>query len=223
MERDKEMSKYSENISQFILVAKTFIFGENNYRLDYIIENFYRLNHERRSMIISVSIVTGVALFIITILLYIVGLFSLQRQLNSAYSNTNLLKEIKAPYMVVQRNFDELANGLTSANSGLSLVSLLDQKAKDLGIQATDFPLKPIAAKFPSQSPFTERFQKESVDFKITGVSLKKMMEYINAIEQTPNKLKVSKFRLISRTEAKLYFDVLLTVDALIPINKQNF
>jgi hypothetical protein len=188
------MSRYSESISQVIQTSRTFIFGENNNRLDYLIENFYRLNHERRSMIIVASIATGVALFIITILLYVVGLFSLQGKLNAAYSNTNALKEFKAPYMAVQGSFDELVNGLKSANSNLSLVSVLDQKAKDLGIQTSGFPAKPLVTKFPSQSPFADQFQKVSVDFKLTGVSLKKMMEYINAIEQMPNKLKISKF-----------------------------
>lgn len=217
------MSKYSESISQVVQSTKIFIFGENNHRLDYLIENFYRLNHERRSMIIVASIATGIVLFILTILLYIIGLFSLQGSLNTAYSNINALKEFKAPYMAVQGRFDELVNGIKSANSNLSLVSVLDQKAKDLGVQASGFPAKPFITKFPSQSPFTEQFQKVSVDFKLTSVSLKKMMEYINVIEQMPNKLKVSKFRLLSVTEAKLYFDVLLTVDALIPVEKQNF
>ena len=217
------MSRYSENFTQILQTSKSFIFGENNYRLDYLIENFYRLNHERRSMIIVASIATTVILFVLIILLYVIGLFSLQGKLNSAYSNTNALKEFKAPYMAVQSSFDELVNGLKSSNSSLSLVSVLDQKAKDLGLQASGFPAKPLITKFPSQSPFADQFQKVSVDFKLSGVSLKKMMEFINTIEQMPNKLKVSKFRLLSITEAKLYFDVLLTVDGLIPAEKQNY
>ncbi len=217
------MAMYSESISHLIQTIRTFIFGENNNRLDYLIEYFYRFNHERRSLIIVGSIVTGTVLFILTILTYIIGLFSLQENLNSAYSNTNALKEFKAPYMAVHLSFDELVNGIKSANSNLSLVSILDQKAKDIGIQASGFPAKPLVSKFSSQSSFVDHFQKVSVDFKLTGVSLKKMMEYINVIEQMPNKLKVSKFHLLSITEAKLYFDVLLTVDGLIPLEKQNY
>jgi hypothetical protein len=109
-----------------------------------------------------------------------------------------------------------------STNANLSIITLLDQKSKDLGLQISGFPVKPIITKLPNQNPLAEQFQKVSVDFKLSGVSLKKMMEYINGVEQMPNKLKVSKFRLISITEAKLYFDVLLTVEALMPIEKQN-
>ncbi|APJ03000.1 hypothetical protein [Silvanigrella aquatica] len=217
------MSKYSENLSQALQSTKTFIFGENNQRLDYLIENFYRLNHERRSLIILASIATGVIFFGLSILFYLIGLFSLQSNLNSAYSNTYSLKELKAPYMAIQGNFDELVNGIKSSNDNLNLNSLLDQKAKELGIQASNFPSKPTITKFTSQSPLAEQFQKESIDFKLTGVSLKKTMEYLNAIEQMPNKLRVAKFRILSITDAKLYFDVLLTVEGLIPEDKQNF
>ncbi len=217
------MSINTARISQLIQTIRVIIFGENNNRLDFLIEYFYRLNHERRSLIIVTSIITGVVIFVLTILLYIIGLFSLQGKLNSAYSNANTLKEFKPLYMAVQGSFNELVNGLKSANSSLSLVSILDQKAKDIGIQVSGFPAKPVVSKFSSQSPFVDHFQKVSVDFKLNGVSLKKMMEYINTIEQMPNKLKVSKFHLLSITEAKLYFDVLLTVDGLIPLEEQNY
>ena len=215
-------NKYSENFTQTIQTLKTVIFGENNSRLDYLIENFYRLNHERRSLIIVSSIVSSLVLFILTIIIYLLGLFSLQGKLSSAYSNSSSLKEIKPAYVAVQTSFDDLSSGIKSTNSNLSLTNLLDQKAKDLGIQASGFPLKPVLSKFPNQNPLAQHFQKASVDFKLSGVSLKKMMEYINSIEKMPNKLKVSKFRLISITEAKLYFDVLLTVESLMPSEKQT-
>jgi hypothetical protein len=217
------MSKFSESISQIIPSLKLFIFGENNQRLEYLIESFYRLNHERRSIIIISSVFSGVTIFILSIIIYIIGLFLLQSNLNSAYNNSNTLKEFKAPYMAIQGNFDELINGIKSSNSNLSLASLLEQKAKDLGIQTSHFPSKPLITKFTGQSSLVDLFQKESIDFKISGASLKKIMEYINIIEQMPNKLRVTKFRLLSITEAKLYFDVLLTVEALIPEDKQNF
>ncbi|WP_397601735.1 hypothetical protein [Silvanigrella sp.] len=215
-------NRYSENLAQVTQTIKTFIFGENNSRLDYLIKNFYRLNHERRSLIIVSSIISAIVLFTLTIIIYLVGLFSLQNKLSSAYSNSNALKEVRPAYVAVQTNFDELENGIKSTNANLSLISLLDQKAKDLGLQISGFPVKPIISKLPNQNPLAEQFQKVSVDFKLSGVSLKKMMEYINSAEQMPNKLKVSKFRLISITEAKLYFDVLLTVEGLMPIEKQN-
>ena len=122
----------------------------------------------------------------------------------------------------ILKSIRDFIGGIKSANSNLSLVSLLDQKAKDLGLQASGFSTKPLVTKFPSQSPLAEQFQKISVDFKLTEVSLKRMMEFINTVEEMPNKLKVSKFDLVSVTEAKLYFDVLLTVDAIVPADKPN-
>ena len=70
-------NRYSENLAQVTQTVKTFIFGENNSRLDYLIENFYRLNHERRSLIIVSSIISAIVLFVLTIIIYLVGLFSL--------------------------------------------------------------------------------------------------------------------------------------------------
>jgi len=214
------MSRFTETITQIMTSLKLFIFGENNQRLEYLIESFYRLNHERRSIIIISSILSGITIFILSIIIYIIGLFSLQSNLNSAYNNSNTLKEFKAPYMALQGSFDELIHGIRSSNMNLSLVSLLEQKAKDLGVQTSHFPSKPLITKFTGQNPLVDLFQKESVDFKISGTSLKKIMEYINIIEQMPNKLRVTKFRLLSITEAKLYFDVLLTVEALVPEDK---
>ncbi|MGY3803691.1 hypothetical protein ACWNT8_06510 [Pigmentibacter ruber] len=214
--------KYAESINQFSQTMKTLIFGENNTRLDYLIEQFYRLNHERRSFIIVSTLVVAIFFFIGLICLYFLGLYSLQSKLSSAYTNSNALREIKPAYISVQTKYEEITSGISSANANLNMISIVDQKAKDLGIQVSGFPSKPTITKFPNQNPLAENFQKESIDFKLSNISLKKMMEFINGLEQLPNKLKVTKYRLISITEAKLYFEVLLTVEAIIPNEKEN-
>lgn len=214
--------KYAESINQFSQTMKTLIFGENNARLDYLIEQFYRLNHERRSFIIVSTLVAAILFFIGLICLYFLGLYSLQSKLSSAYTNSNALREIKPAYISVQTKYEEITSGISSANANLNMISIVDQKAKDLGIQVSGFPSKPTITKFPNQNPLAENFQKESIDFKLSNISLKKMMEFINGLEQLPNKLKVTKYRLISITEAKLYFEVLLTVEAIIPNEKEN-
>lgn len=215
-------NKYSETINQYSQNIKTLLFGENNSRLDFIIEQFYRLNHERRSSIIVASIATAVVLFIAIIVTYFISIFSLQNRLSNAYTNTNTLKEIKTSYVGVQTKFEEITNSLISTNSNLNLISMVEQKAKDLGVQVSGFPSKPALTKFPSQYPLAENFQRASIDFKLSNISIKKMLEFINNIEELPNKLKVTKYRLISLTDAKLYFEVYLTVEALVPNENAN-
>ena len=214
-------NKYAETINQISQTVKTVLFGENNSRLDYLIERFYSPNHERRSFIIVSSLILGVLSLFGIIALYFLGLYTLQNKLSSAYTNSNALKEIKPAYVSVQTKFEEITNSINSSNSSLKLVSIIDQKGKDLGVQVSGFRAKPTLTKFPNQSALAEGFQKATVDFKLSNISLKKMMEFINNLEQLPNKLKVTKFRLISLTDAKLYFEVLLTVEALIPNEKE--
>lgn len=212
------MAKSPENLTQIIKSAKTLIFGENNSRLDYLIEKFYQLNHERRSMIIFISIISAIILFILVILIYTIFLFSWQNKLNNAFYNMNMLHEFKNPYTVVHKDFQELINKISNANANISMVSVLEQKAKELGIKTSiSGNSNPIITKFPNQNPLAEHFHKETIELKLSEVSLKKIIEYINAIEHMPNKFKVIKFHLISNTSLKLYFDVILTIEVIIP------
>ncbi|WP_186645608.1 hypothetical protein [Fluviispira vulneris] len=216
------MSQYSEEISRILSNAKVFVFGENNSRLEYAIEYFYKLNHERRIIIIISAIVSAVLFLLFMLIFYFLGMYFLQSNLNKAYSNTIALNNLKPSYMAVQEKFLVLVNNLKNDNANISLANILETTAKEKGLQATGFPDKPISSQLPSQSPFADQFKKVSIDFKITNVSLKKLMEYINAIEDLPNKFVVSKLDVQSLTDAKLYFDVSITVDGVIPSLKQE-
>ncbi|KAB8027405.1 hypothetical protein [Fluviispira multicolorata] len=216
------MSRYSEDISRILTNVKVFIFGENNSRLEIAIEYFYKLNHERRIVIIVSTIATTIALILFIIIFYFLGLYFLQNDLNRAYSNTLALNNMKPSYMAVQDKFLLLVNNLKSENLNISISSMLEAKAKELGIQASGFPDRPIVSQLPNQSPFAGQFKKISIDFKLSNVSIKKIMEYIKTVEDLPNKFVVSKLNIKSLSEAKLYFDVAITVDGVIPSEKQE-
>lgn len=213
------MAKHAEYLNQAIQSIRNVIFGENNTRLDYLIESFYKLRYEVRSRIIVGSIFFGILFFISMLLVYFFTMASLQDRLDESYENVNKLKNIKSSYVAINQNFEELTQNIYNNNSNLSLITVLEQKAKDMSIQAQGFPNKPVLSKYPGHSPLQAKFQIASVEFKLMGVSIKKIIEFSNAVEQLPNKLKISKFRLLSTTDAKLYFDVLLTVEAIVPIN----
>ncbi len=207
-------------LSGFISDVKDFIFGENNSRIDTALDYFYSLRQEKRAKIILYSVFSVIFLLILIILVYFLGLYGLRKDLDNAVSNTKELNNLKFSYMDMNQSFIQLTNNIRNNNQYSTLVSILDLKSKDLGIETSPLPEKPPLMDLLSTDPLYPQFQKIKINYKLTSISLRKIIDYIYSIEQMPNKFKVSGIEIQQKFGTKLYFDVNFTVEAYVPVQK---
>lgn len=209
-------------LSNFVSQIKDLIFGENNSRIDTVLDYFFSLRQEKRAKIVFYSIITLIFLILFIIFFYFIGLHRLQNELNEAADNVKELNNLQPSFMIVNQEFSNISTTLQKNNQYNAITSVLDQKAKDLGIESSPLPEKPSLIDLQNTDPLYQQFQKVKIDYKLLNISLRKIIDYINAIQQLENKLKITKLEIQQKFGTKLYFDVSLTVEAYIPSQQKS-
>jgi hypothetical protein len=201
----------TENISsQF----RSFVFGKQNARIEYLMDSYFKLPPEGKSGVVAGGIALGILLVVGIIAMYLAALSSLQTKLDVAFEATNKLREIHSAHIVTNQRFKDLDERLNTASQGLVLISILEKKAKDLEIPATGFPAQVPTTDLPTTNPFNDKYQTAKVEFRASNISLKKIIEFIIAIESTPHLLRVSSLKIRSLYQTKLFFDATFEVEA---------
>jgi hypothetical protein len=215
---NQKISKINE-ISQYI---NKLLFGKQNRRLEYVVEKFYELNLERRALIKTFVVILFCLLFSIIIFIYIKNMNLLEKNLSQAYQALYEIKRLNPIYSSIEENFLKLQDQIKSTNTNLNLIELLKEKSSEMDIEISDFSNAPSFTNLENSNPFSEQFEIVSINFQVKNISLKKMINYINFLEESKNKLKITELKILSEDEEKLYFNIFLTLEALIPKEEKN-
>lgn len=194
------------------------VFGRQNERLEYLADTFFKMSPEARAGII----VGGILGFFITILaiiwLYIIGLEKLQTRLDGAYGALNKLRQLDASHAVSTAKSKALADRFSSANQNLSLVTLVEEKAKTMGIKISfSSPQRDTAPGTPLRDSSLKNHRVAQMAFNIENVGLKRASEFIIELERLPNMLHVTSLKLSRGFTNKLYLDAEIEIETLIP------
>ena len=207
-------------VSGFVSGIKEVIFGEKNSRIDAVLDYFFSVRQEKRAKIILYTFVGLFFVLILIIFLYFWGLHNLQTKLDDAAYNVKELNNLQASYMTVNKEFSELTSNLQRNNQYSTIVSALVQKTKDLGLETSTISEKPALIELQNTDPLFGQFQKILIDYKIPNISLRKIIDYVNTIQQMENRFKVTKLEIQQKFGTKLYFDLSLTIEAYVPQQK---
>ncbi len=197
---------------------RAFVFGPQNERLEYIMDNFLKFTPEQRTAAI-IGGVLGFALLVIGVVaLYFTASRSLQAELDAAFAATNRLKEIQITYSLTKQRYAELEQAL-QINQELSLITLVESKAKEMGVSVGDFPSQQeiSAPSAPLNASVMKNHRIAKIRFSINRAGLKKIVEFVVALEGLPNRLRVSNLAIKRGFTDKLYLDASVEVEAVLP------
>jgi len=201
---------------QFLVPLRTAIFGRQNERLEFIMDSYFKLPPEGRTGALVAGFAVGVLTLAGIVALYIAALGSLQGKLDEAFEATNKLRESHTAHAMNKQKFTELEQKLEAANQGLILISVLETKAKELGLATSGFPPQLPTTDLTVGNPLAEKYQNAKVEFRVSNVSLKKIADYVIAIESTQHMLRVSSLKVKSTYQNKLYFDATFEVEGTV-------
>lgn len=209
-------------LSDFVSNIKVFVFGENNSRIDSILDYFFSLRQEKRTKIIFYSCIGIFVLFLLIIFLYFFGLYKLQKSLDQATNNIQELNSILPSFVSVSHDFSKNVDGLKQSNQYSSIIGSLEEKTKSLGLEISALPKKPTLIDLQNTDPLFGQFQKVKIDYKISNISLTKIITYLTAVKQMDNHFKITKFEIQQKFGTKLYFDTGITLEAYVPSGKSE-
>jgi hypothetical protein len=204
--------------SKLFLPLRNFVFGQQNERLEYLMDSFLKFNPEQRAAAVIGGVLGFLLLLVGLISLYLGASSALQNDLDFAFSSTNRLKEVQVGHLVAKRRFAELETAL-QINQSLSLITLVEAKAKEMGVLVGDFPSQQeiSAPSAPLSASALKNHRIAKIRFSVNKVGLKKVVEFLVALESLPNRLRVSSLSIKRSFSDKLYLDASVEIEAILP------
>ncbi len=202
--------------ANWLAPMRSLIFGRQNERIEFVRDSYFKLPPEGRTAVLVGGTVLGVFTLFGFIAIYIAALGSLQGKLDQAFEATNILREAHQTHLITKQKFSDLENKLQSANQGLVVISVLESKAKELGLATSGFPPQLPVTDLPVNNPLADKYQNAKVEFRISNASLKKIIDFVIAIEGTNHMLHVVSLKIKGLYQNKLFFDATLEVEATV-------
>ncbi|MEN9825673.1 MAG: hypothetical protein RI953_1418 [Pseudomonadota bacterium] len=208
------------SIPRWLLPVREIIFGKQNERIEYFMDSYFKLPSEGRTAVVAGAfIVAGLTVFGF-IGLYLSALSSLQSKLDQSFQAVNKLRAKQVEYAVTKRKFDELDKRISNVTSSLQILSLLEEKAKSLDLQISGNTKTDKASSekdFIKGTLLAEKYKSTRSEFRVSNVSLKKIIDFVVAIESDDKMLRVSDLRIKGLYQNKIYFDATFAIDGIEP------
>lgn len=206
------------SIPKWLLPVREAIFGKQNERIEYFMDSYFKLPPEGRTAVLAGGILLAVLLVVSFIGIYLSALSGLQARLDESFQAVNKLRAMQVDYAVTKRKFDDLDKRVAGVTERLQVLTLLEEKAKslDLQISGNNKSDKPSNEKdFIKGTPLADKYKSTRSEFRVSNVSLKKIIDFVVAIESDDKMLRVSDLRIKGLYQNKLFFDASFAVDGI--------
>jgi hypothetical protein len=214
-----EVSQPENNLPQWAKSVKNFVFGPQNERIEYLIDNFFRLTPESRAALA----LSGVVALVVMCCLIVVGYFSILKKfdnyLDESYTALQNLQVLQYQHARSKGSFSQLKNMIDSSTRNFVFITYVDQKSKELGLEATNFPAQPPRTSFPANHPLYGSYQIEDLTFDVTGISLKQLVDYLVILQSVSPFMALKTLRMRSSLQSKSFLDVRVGLQAIVPMS----
>lgn len=214
-----EAQEHSQSeIPRWLLPVRELVFGKQNERIEYFMDSYFKLPPEGRTAAIASGIALAIILVLALVGVYLSALNSLQKRLDESFWAVNTLRDKQIEFAVNKKKYDELEKRLANVTQSLQILSLLEEKAKSKGLQISgnNKSEKPSTEKdFVNSTLLKEQYKSMRTEFRISNVSLQKIIDLVVDIESDNKLLRVTDLRIKGLYQNKLYFDAMLAVDGV--------
>lgn len=217
-------SEASENaqgdIPKWLLPLREVVFGKQNERIEYFMDSYFKLPPEGRTVVVAGAFLLAGLVVFCFIAIYLSALSSLQSRLDYSFQAINKLRTKQVDYAVTKRKFDDLDKRIANVTGSLQILSVLEEKAKTLELQISGNTKTDKSAgdkDFIRGTLLADKYKSTRSEFRVSNVSLKKIIDLVVAIESDDKLLRVSDLKIKGLYQNKLFFDASFAVDGIEP------
>lgn len=186
------------------------VFGQNNERLDFLLDSFYKLEPKER-----VGVLAGIAgaigmVVVVAFVVYFSAVSSLKKELNESFAAIHELQKLKAEFSVEDARFQKVVEQVQRKASDLQVKPFFEKVARDTLIQLEGLNVQrqPLDADNPLGGKLSEIKVK---DLRINNTSIPKVLNFLIEVEKANNYIRVQDLEIRGRFGTRLYFDTKLT------------
>ena len=200
------LEKIQDRFTQLRELVRSSLFGQNNEKLDLMIDSFYRLSPSQRSGAMVGCVVGGVILVAGVIGFYFVQSRALEKELNNAFNAMYALNKLESEFRREESRFDQVVQLVNRRTAGMQVKPFFEDKAQSIGLDIAD--LRDQKTPLPSENPLSKRLQYVKVDMKsVKPVSIPRLLKFVTEIEKSNKLMSIEELKIRGRFQEKLYFD----------------
>ena len=198
---EKMKTRFSEIIQKLLLE----IFGENNERLDFLLDSFNKLQPNQQRGALAGSAVVFFLMIMMGIWIYAAQVASLRAELSDSFSTLRQFRSLANEFGMENTKFTLLVDSVKGKVDATSYKPYLDQLAKKNGLSLGQLDERDIAA--TEESPLGKELRDVAIDVNFDNVSLPRLLKFLTEIEKSGKYLRIDDLRIRSRYGTKLFFD----------------
>ena len=194
-----------DKIDARLTFVKHRVLGENNERLDFVMDSFYKMEPRQKNFVLA-GIVAAIVCFIaFAVFFYVAQIGSLETRLNESFAALNSLQEQKADFGRANGKFNVIVKDVTRRTQGLQMKPLLEKFARGLNIKIEG--LSEASDAFPSDNPMSKFLEQRKIEVRLPRVSIPKLLKFLVEVEKARKFLRISDLTIRGIYGTKLHFD----------------
>lgn len=217
------LNSTKERISGYLMfgvnAVRKKIMGDNNERLDFLMDSFYKLSPKHQTGVL-LGAIGGLALFVLgAVGIYFARIHSLEDELNVSFLALQELRSMGNEYEMEKANMDALIKDIETKMGSVHPKPFFEQKANQVGV--TIEGLRSEDADIPADSPLAKNFKYTNVEFRLPKVSIPRLLKFLGEVERSDKNFTISNLQIRARYGDRLYFDTQAKVVAY-KVGSQN-
>ena len=194
-----------DKIDARLTFVKHRVLGENNERLDFVMDSFYKMEPRQKNFVLA-GIVAAIVCFIaFAVFFYVAQISALETQLNESFAALNSLQEQKADFGRANGKFNVIVKDVTRRTQGLQMKPLLEKFARGLNIKIEG--LSEASDAFTSDNPMSKFLEQRKIEVRLPRVSIPKLLKFLVEVEKARKFLRISDLTIRGIYGTKLHFD----------------
>ena len=124
------IEKYTDFINQYKLMLRVKVFGRNNENLEFIMDSFYKLEPDKRNLVLFGIATIVTSLVFGCVFLYLVQVSTLERNLDKSIMALSNLKKYKIEEYTESSKFNSLLEVLKAKTGKLNFKPFFEKNFK---------------------------------------------------------------------------------------------
>ena len=200
-----------DTIEARLTFVKHRVLGENNERLDFVMDSFYKMEPRQKNFVLA-GIVAAIVCFIaFAVFFYIAQIGALETRLNESFAALHTLQEQKTDFGRVNGKFNVIVKDVTRLTQGLKMKPLLEKFARGLNIKIEG--LSEAGDVLASDNPMSKFLEQRKIEVRLPRVSLPKLLKFLVEVEKARKFLRISDLTIRGIYGTKLYFDAAAVIN----------
>jgi hypothetical protein len=208
------LSSVSENLIGKLTQAKAWamrrILGDNNEKIDFLMDSFYKLEPNQRILVMSGAGASLVGVVGIILSIYFSSAAAIENELDEGFDALYSLQAARKKLSSEEKRYTLLLDNIKKKSRSLAIKPFIEKTAKSTDVTIRD--LSQRSSDLPADVILSEKLKFVNANLNLSKVSVPRLIKFLLEIERSQSFLTVDDLQIRSRHSDKLFFDAKLKI-----------